>query len=91
MWIPESALPRFCGKRVRLFIDGDKAGRTGAKKWFHQLHQIAADIDGYEFSGLVQTDKQPVKDLDDLCRVDYDSWEQNRCAIQSLMDFAMSR
>ncbi|HXM04565.1 MAG TPA: hypothetical protein VN939_18275, partial [Chthoniobacterales bacterium] len=41
-------------------------------------------VDGFHFTGLIQTDGHPVKDLNDLSRIDYNNWEQNQNRIESI-------
>jgi len=91
MWIPESVLPRFKGKRVRIFIHNDQAGITAANRWSAQLREAGAVVDGYSFDGLIQTDGRPVEDLNDFCRLDYECLQQQRSAVESVMGFAMPR
>jgi CHC2-type zinc finger protein len=86
--IPDAALQSFRDKRVRIFVHDDNAGYSAAKRWALQLREIARKVDGYRFDGLTQADGTPVCDLNDLLRVDYDCWEQNREVIESVMDFA---
>lgn len=50
MAIPQSALPRFAGKLVRIFVHADDAGRRAAKRWADQLSQVTK-IDQYECAG----------------------------------------
>jgi hypothetical protein len=67
--IHPAALPLFAGKRVRIFGHDDLAGEQAVVRWATQLVEVGADVDGFRFSGLVRTDGQPVKDLNDLARV----------------------
>jgi hypothetical protein len=82
------ALASLQGKRGRIFIDDDKPGREAAQRWAKQLKTADIVVDGYSFDGLIQTGGLPVKDVNDLCRIDADCWENNREVIESVMSFA---
>lgn len=75
------------GKRFRIFPHSDEAGVKAALRWCDQLEPIAAIVTIYQFAGLFGTDGNPVRDLNDLARIDYDSWEMNRSGIEGLMRF----
>ena len=68
--IHADALPMFTGKRVRIFGHDDEAGRGAVERWAAQLASVGADVDAFSFAGLVQTDGQPVKDLNDALLMD---------------------
>lgn len=87
--IAVEALPFFSGKRVRIFIHQDNgAGMTAFQRWSEQLREAGAVVDGYEFSDLFQSNGMKVKDLNDLCRIDVDSWEKYFYQVESqLFDF----
>ena len=86
--IVDAALPLFAGKRVRVFVHDDIGAGAGAfALWCEQLLSAGAVVDGFSFDGLFQSDGRPVKDLNDLCRIGADSWEEHRNAIESCMDF----
>jgi CHC2 zinc finger/Toprim-like len=76
------------GKRVRIFTDNDACGKEAARRWAAQLRTAGVVVDGYSFEGLNQSDGSPVKDLNDLARVDADCWEQYHEVIESVMNFA---
>jgi hypothetical protein len=91
MAIPESVLPCFVGKGLRIFVHNDLEGRAAASRWFDQLSETAAIIDGYSFDGLIKSNGDPVNDLNDLCLIDVDSWERNFESIENVMNFATER
>jgi hypothetical protein len=91
MNIPQDVLPRFVGKRVRIFIDNDNEGNQAALRWCDQLTLAGASVDGFSFDELVRSDGEPVKDLNDLCQIDCDCWESNRQTVESIMDFSLER
>jgi hypothetical protein len=86
--IADDALPYFRGKTVRVFVHDDNAGWDACARWQRQLLDVAHSHSFYTFNNLVQIDSKPVKDLNDLLRLDYDNWEQNREAVEAVMDFA---
>ena len=88
MPIAEESLPYFKGKRVRIFVHNDDAGRDTAADWKHQLKGIANKVDPYIFDGLRREDGEPVDDLNDLLMIDANCWEQNRETVESVMSFA---
>jgi hypothetical protein len=87
--IAVDALPAFSGKRVRIFTHADDAGMKASERWQAQLTGVAGRVDSWKISPTwIQADGQPVRDLNDLLRIDYDCWEANRATIESIMDFA---
>ena len=68
--IHATALPLFAGKRVRIFGHDDLAGRAAVDRWATQLVSAGADVDAFSFAGLMRTDGQPVKDLNDSILMD---------------------
>ena len=80
----ESVLGYLQGKRARIFIDHDDPGQEAAQRWAAQLARADISVDGFKFGGLITTDAQPVKDLNDALAIDYDCWEQHRTQIDSL-------
>jgi hypothetical protein len=46
-------------------------------------------VDGYSFSGFIQSDGTPVKDLNDFALIDPDQWEPKRDAIQEAFAFSI--
>jgi len=87
--IVDDALPLFAGKRVRIFVHDDMgAGANAFALWCEQLLSAGVVVDGFSFDGLFQSDGRQVKDLNDLCRIGADSWEEHRNVIESCMDFA---
>jgi len=78
MSIHPVALPLFAKKRVRIFPHYDAGRLNGfdaARRWEAQLKSVGADVDCFDFSGLKRSDGQAVADLNDLCLVDYEGWE----------------
>jgi hypothetical protein len=70
------ALPHFEGKRVRIFPHLDPAGMKGARCWQKQLVAAgAAQIDIFDFSGLVAPDGTPIGDFCDLTKFKIDEIE----------------
>jgi hypothetical protein len=89
--IHEHALPLFRGKRVRIFGHADKAGHDSVRRLAEQLRQVQAEVDRFEFSGLVKNDGSPVKDLNDFILVDH---KRSGCPIEVTtggFDFALER
>lgn len=88
--IPTEALPLFKDKRVRIFVHGDRQGEEAWERWSKQLNGIA-EVDGFDFYGLITTEGSPVTDLNDMLRIDYDCWEENKTTIAGVMNFAPER
>lgn len=76
--IPESALPKFAGKQVRIFPHCDIAGKQAAGRWAKALLTVTARADVFSLDGLRRVDEQPVKDLNDLCSIHADDFENDR-------------
>jgi hypothetical protein len=87
--IPESELAAFEGKRIRIFAHLDDEGLKAESRWWRQLKEAGAVVDGFEFGGLIRSDGQPIGDLNDFCLVDADQWEAEREAIEGVFDFQM--
>jgi hypothetical protein len=85
---PQSSLAYLQGKRARIFIDDNAPGQSAAERWAAQLQEADIVVDGFSFTGLLQADGQPVKDLNDLLKIDYDCWEQFRSHIENIVNFA---
>jgi hypothetical protein len=71
-------LPFFHGKRVRIFPHYDEArfdGFDAARKWEAQLQSVGAVVDCFDLSGLTRSDDRCVCDLNDLCSVTYEQWQ----------------
>jgi len=85
--IPPECLPAFAEKRVRIFVHDDKAGRDAFDAWAQQIESAGGIVDGFDVSGLLRDDGAPVKDLNDLCRIGAESWEQWRALVDSCMSF----
>jgi hypothetical protein len=91
MRINEDALQNFRGKRVRIFGHADEAGQAALPRWDEQLRKVQAEVDFYDFDGLVKADGSPVKDLNDFLLVDPVA---SNCAtelVRGIMDFALER
>jgi hypothetical protein len=89
--IHEETLPFFRGKRVRIFGHADEGGQAAMQRWAEQLRAVQAEVDGFDFSGLVRADGSPVKDLNDFLLADK---ARSNCAIEILtgaFDFALER
>jgi hypothetical protein len=84
--IPEEALPRFAGKRVRILAHNDQPGQSAADRWTEQLKDIAT-VDCFSFEGLEQAGGEAVKDLNDLLKVSSESYRRNAKVIDTVMRF----
>lgn len=68
--IPEQAIPYFLQVGEVLIVpDQDKAGAAAALRWERQLRDARVTVSCFDLSGLFQEDNKPVKDLNDLCRM----------------------
>ena len=76
--IHPDALPRFAGKRVRIFPHLDETGANAANRWADQLAGAGADVDAFSLAGLRRADGEPVKDLCDLAAIHADDFEADR-------------
>jgi len=85
--IAHEALLAFRRKRVRIFAHADDAGMKASERWQAQLIGVAGKVDSWKMSpSWIQTDGEPVTDLNDLLRIDYDYWEADRTVIEGIMD-----
>ena len=50
-------------------------GFDAARRWSAQLQSVGAVVDCFDFMGLARSDGQPVSDLNDLCLVSYEQWQ----------------
>lgn len=76
--IAAEALHLSDGKLVRIFPHIDGVGRDAVKRWTRQRHDAEAQVEAFDLTVLVCADGQPGKDLNGLCRIDADCYEQNR-------------
>ena len=60
----------FAGKRVRIMVHADDAGRNAAEDWTKQLRTVGATVDAADFNGLRKADGTNIKDLNDLTSID---------------------
>ena len=71
------SLTILAGKRIRIFSHNDRSGIAATKRWAKQLKNVGSVVDAVSFDGLVQTDGAEVSDLNDLCNVHADTFEQH--------------
>ena len=84
MSIHPVALRLFQRKRVRIFPHYDAErfnGFDAARRWETQLRAAGAIVDCFDFSGLTRSDGQPVSDLNDLCSIGYEQWQNEAVAL----------
>jgi hypothetical protein len=89
--IHEDALPLLRGKRVRIFGHADAAGQGAVRRWAQQLQTVHAEVDGFDFSGLVKSDDSPVKDLNDFILADHKRSGYPIEVLTGAFDFALER
>lgn len=69
--IPAEAIPHFRAiGEVLIVPDLDKAGAAAAARWEHQLLEAGVAASCLDLRGLYRRDCRPVKDLNDLCRME---------------------
>lgn len=73
--VAADALARFHGKRVVLYPHGDLAGQTAAKAWARQLRAVGAVVEAFDLTGIIKDDGKPGKDLNDLCSMSADCFD----------------
>ena len=78
----------FEGKRVRIFMDDDEAGRLAFARWSGQLASVGCVVDGFNFSGLIRADGEPVNDLNDCTQLSPESGERWGATLSGMMKFA---
>lgn len=88
LWIPSECLPAFHGKRIRIFVHDDKAGRAAFERWAEQIQGAGGTVDGFDFSEMLREDGSPVGDLNDLCHIGAESLKQWGSLVESFMSFA---
>jgi hypothetical protein len=71
-------LGKFHSRRVRIIADADKSGTLAATRIGEQLAVVAMEVQNFSLTGLERDDGAPVKDLFDVTRIAYGSFEQNR-------------
>lgn len=76
--IPAQTVRLFHNKRIRLYPHLDEAGRRAAERWADQLVGVAKAMDIFDFEGLRQVDGCPVQDLNDVCNVLANDFEEDR-------------
>lgn len=76
--IAETALPAFSGKHVRIFPHRDNTGLDGAANWTRAILPFARTVDGLDFTGCRRVDGEPIEDLNDVCHIHADDFEENR-------------
>jgi len=86
--IPDEALTLFSGKRVRIFGHADEPGQAAAARWAGQLVGLGCDVDGYSFTGLLQSSGPEVDDVNDFANLDVDQWETLRHEVEEAFTFA---
>ena len=86
--IDKEAMKFFTGKRVRIFIDDDEAGRLAFARWSGQLALVGAAVDGFNFSGLIRVDGEPVKDLNDCTQLSPESAARWGATLSGMVKFA---
>jgi hypothetical protein len=89
--VHKDALPMFRGKRVRIFAHADEAGQEAAQKWADQLREVQAEVDGFDFSGLIRCDGKPVEDLNDFLLSDLKASDCKPEILYGVMDFTLER
>lgn len=77
--VAPEALVHFSGKAVCLYPHVDEAGQKAAKAWAQQLRKAGATVRAYDLSGFLTEDGKPGKDLNDVCRMSPDCFEQAEC------------
>ena len=64
---PAAPLQYFAGKRVRVAVHQDDAGRKAGERWAQQLYRAGATlVDGFHFDGMHRQDGRRVEDLADF-------------------------
>ncbi|MGA2541694.1 MAG: CHC2 zinc finger domain-containing protein [Verrucomicrobiota bacterium] len=78
--IHDEALPRFDGKRIRIFGHSDEsgAGDKAVQNWAWQLTRAGAEVDAFNFAGLTKQDGVRVKDLNDCTSISAADFEAKR-------------
>jgi len=79
-------LARLRGKSVRLFPHADEKGRAGGLRWLAQLRPVAIHLDVADFSGLIKSNGDRAKDLNDLTSLALNDWA-SRQELDELMAF----
>ena len=82
--LKSDALTTLAGKRIRIFSHNDRSGIAATKRWAKQLKNVGSVVDAVSFDGLVQSDGAEVSDLNNLCNVHADVFEQHE-EIQNLV------
>jgi hypothetical protein len=88
--LAEAHLAYFQNKAVTIFGHDDEEGERAVKRWARPLRCVASSVLVFSFVGLTKSDGQPVRDFNDLCEIDADSWEQHQAAIESMFGFSGS-
>ena len=76
--INRNCLDVFVDKKVLIFPDCDTAGNKALKTWSDQIKLYAKKVFYFDFKGFHTATGDPVKDLSDFIKLDYDEWEQCR-------------
>ena len=85
--ISPEAIKMFSGKRVRIFMQADKAGEKARDKWVQQIFRVARTIDSFDLAGYYQSNGDVVTDLNDLLRINPSCFEQHREEVGNIMKF----
>ena len=69
--IDPEALLHFEGKKVRIFVHADEAGKKAAVRWREQIMPHAKEVNYLPFDDLKQVGGTPVSDLYDFLNLNF--------------------
>jgi len=75
--IPDG-LEKLRGRRIRVFPYVDAAGHNAARRIGQSIAAVATETQIFDLRGLYRDDDAPVRDLFDVTRIGYESFEANR-------------